>query len=57
MIKKNYESWTSLYAYMNERSDMIMKGYEVVESMIQQKDVYIIGWVSYVRGYIIYQKK
>lgn len=57
MIKKEYTDWTGLVTYMKERSEMLMNGYEVVDSMIQQKDVFIIGWVSYIRGYIIYSKK
>lgn len=57
MIKKEYESWTFLDTYMKDRSEMIMKGYEVVEAMMQQKDQYIIGWISYVKGYIIYAKR
>ena len=57
MIKKEYDTWTYLSTYMKERSDMIMRGYEVVESMIQQKDQFILGWISYIRGYVIYQKK
>jgi hypothetical protein len=57
MIKKEYESWTFIGTYMKERSDMIMSGHEVVEAMIQEKDQYIIGWITYIRGYVIYQKK
>lgn len=57
MIKKEYTEWTGIETYMRERSEMLMNGYEVVDSLIQQKDVFIIGWVSYIRGYIIYAKK
>lgn len=57
MIRHEYNDWTWLGTYTKERSDMIMKGFEVVDSVLQQKDQYIIGWISYVKGYVIYQKK
>lgn len=42
--------------YEKDHADKLMDGWNVVDSSLTRKDVFIIWWSSFISGWIIYEK-
>lgn len=42
--------------YEKDHADKLMAGWNVVDSSLTRKDVFIIWWSSFIYGWIIYEK-
>lgn len=55
--KVEYKQFTDKSKYTKDHADRLMNGWDVVDSDLVEKAVFVIWWAYFIKGWIIYEKK